>query len=324
MSDSESDQFLSDEDNETRINSAINNCLSLKPTYVKANKSKAKNMNNLRSQLQKCTTTTTKQRSSARIDDKKKLEEYFREMSTDFSNLGKKFDTIISCLTGVFDKIDEIESRMNDLESRATIQQGSLYADIAAAPPRPPDDARLDKIEYITSEEERKRRSLEVSLTHPDIDHSTEDLNNHLRVFLSGHMKMENRSIDANMRVRKSSRDHSVLITLSDIRYKRFLFAASKQLRLHHPQLYQNFYLNENLTSYNFELLRTLKTEKKRRNELNLPCYDTVYSFDGRIFIKKTRTTDRTSAICINTRRSLQNLMNEYGSTTLAPNNPSC
>ena len=49
----------------------------------------------------------------------------------------------------MFDKIDEMESKMNDLESRATLQQGSLYANIAAAPPRPLDDARLDKIEYI-------------------------------------------------------------------------------------------------------------------------------------------------------------------------------
>ena len=80
----------------------------------------------------------------------------------------------------------------------------------------------------MTSEEERKRRSLEVTITHPDINNETENLENHARNFFSYHMKMDNRSVNANLKVHKCSCINSIRVTFSDVRFKRFIFSARK------------------------------------------------------------------------------------------------
>ena len=76
----------------------------------------------------------------------------------------------------------------------------------------PPDGQRLDSLEYASSEEERKKRLLEVSLSHPNIDASNLDLASHVKQFLSVRMRMEPCQIDALLSVRKLPRNNTVLI----------------------------------------------------------------------------------------------------------------
>ena len=70
-----------------------------------------------------------------------------------------------------------------------------------------------------------------------EINNETEILENDVRNLLSHHMKMDNRSVDANMKVNKSSRKNSTRVTFSDVRFKCFIFSACKQPHLNHTQL---------------------------------------------------------------------------------------
>ena len=124
-------------------------------------------------------------------------------------------------------------------------------------------------------------------------------------------MRMEAREIDVNFRVRKVSRNNTVMITFSVKRFKRFLFASRKRLRQNLPEQCESLYVNENLTSYNFSLLRTLKAEKKRRIEANETSFGSVYSFEGKIFVKKLAATDETAS-CISTKRDLRTFLTEF------------
>ena len=306
MSSSESDgeHYETDRENRRGVDSEVQSFLSMKPEYVNNRPitKNAQNSSSFRSQLKKFKSSTNPKKSS-RLDKKKEMEEYFRDLSSDFHSLAKKFDTIIGCISELYDKMDNYEKRLEKLESPGNLSQPSRsYAAQAALPP--PDETRLDKLEFATSEHERKSRMLEVSLTHPDIDQNNENLNEHIKSFFVEKLKMENRTIDTDFSVKKLPRNNTVMVTFSEMKFKRFLFSARKKIfQLGQPS--SELYVNENLTTYNFKMLKTLKMEKKRRSDENLPGFDSVYSFDGKVFVKKVRNTDRSSAIHISNPKQL-------------------
>ena len=337
MPSSDPDSDFSDSNNSSKIQKDAEALLRFKPGHKKANAKNNPSTSSLRDELQKC--FPQKLRQSKRLDShkamssKNEVQFHLQDIQNDIASLSKKFDTLSKCLLGAFEKIDHIEFKLETVRNDYFILKDELikmnckienieaststnpstsgsYADVAATN-CPPNHERLDRLEYRNSEEERMRRSLEVNITHPTIDNSVEDLEAHVREFLTGNMHMENRSIDVNMKVKKSPRENTVQITLSHIRFKRFLFIAKKKLREENVHNAENLYLNEYLTSYNFEILKKLKAEKKRRNESNLPFFDTVYCFEGRIYVKKVRSADKKDAICINTRSSLQKILTE-------------
>ena len=45
-------------------------------------------------------------------------------------------------------------------------------------------------------------------------------------------------------------------------------------------------FLNENLTQYNFSLLKLLKTEEKKHIQMGTITFTSVFSFDGKIYVK--------------------------------------
>ena len=67
-------------------------------------------------------------------------------------------------------------------------------------------------------------------------------------------MKMEARKIDANMRPHKFVTAHSVKVIFSDVRFKRFIFAAKKEIREQNRDLSNGLFINENLTSFNYKI----------------------------------------------------------------------
>ena len=161
----------------------------------------------------------------------------------------------------------------------------------------------MDRLEYASSEEERKKRLLDISLSHPDIDASNSDLASHVKQFLSVRMRMEPREIDTLLSVRKLPRNNTVLIIFSDKRFKKFLFFAKKRLREASPDVCTNLYINDNLTTYNYSILKKLKIEKSRRLSENLPSFDRVYAFDGKIYTKMSSNDPHPSALCISSTR---------------------
>ena len=307
MSESDSEAYLSGDESSSRVDNATKNCLGMRPEYNVSQKSKASTSKNFRAQIEKCRGGLNKDRSSSRLDSRKKMEDYFRDLVSDFSNLSKKLETVFDCLTGIFDRLDVVESRLDKLAS-APPPSIPTYANVAGPQSS---NIRLDKLEYVASEEERKRRSLDVTLTHPDIDGNSVNLDSHVRELLSTQLRMERREIDSSFRVKKLQRANSVLITFSDKRFKRFIFSAVKQLRLSNPVLCENLYLNENLTSYNFGILRSLKAERRDRAQNNRACFESVYSFEGKVYVKKCKTDAPSTAIIVSNKSVLQKIFSD-------------
>ena len=126
-----------------------------------------------------------------------------------------------------------------------------------------PDDQanRIDRLEYISGERERENRLLQVVISHPSIDPNCNQLKDHIVGFLSNTMGMTVREIDNSMSIIRKGRSHSVMITFSSRLFKTFLFAARKRLRGENSDQNSTLFLNENLTQYNFSLLKLVKSE---------------------------------------------------------------
>ena len=145
MAGSESDEeaYLTD-DATSHVASAVNKCLSMKPEYSKKVKSKAKNSTVLRTQLDKFKTGSSKEKGSNRLDSRKQLDDYFRELAADFTTLSKKFETILECLTSTFDRLDLVEARLEKLENTPSAPIPTTYAHVIR---QSPDYERIDKLE---------------------------------------------------------------------------------------------------------------------------------------------------------------------------------
>ena len=308
MSDTESDVYMSDTEAEPGISGAIDRCLSKKPEYHVASKSKA-----LRTQLNKIK-SNPKDRQSSRIDSKKKLEDYFRELAADFSNLSKKFDTVCECVSDFFDRMESLEKTVETLSKKPSPPPPP--PSFASVLNNAPDSVRIERLERVSSEDERRRRLLEVSITHPLIDVSTPDLSSHMKQFLSSRMQMEHREIDSQFTVKKLPRNNTVLVTFSDKKFKRFIFAAKKRLRLENVEICNNLYINENLTSYNYSILKKLKLEKTRRFLEKIPTFESVYAFEGKVYVKKSRSEQ--SAVCISNTREYMEFLDSLGNVAVA------
>ena len=317
-SDTEGD-YTDAENIPTRVEQNIENILSRKPVFKKtSNMSRSNSMNTFRQQLSQFN-SAPKVRSSGRLDDRKKIEDFCKELTSDFSMISRKMDCFISCLTGVFDKVEELESKIEAIDKKLAEhnQPGPSYANVTSSQiPATIDKNRIERLEQITSEEERKRRQLEIVVTHPSLNNESENLTGQVKTFLSSHMKMEPRLIDANLKAFKSRRQNSVKIVLSDTKFKRFIFSAKKDLRENHTELTNDLYVNENLTAHNYDLLKKLKTEKKRRADENLENFERIYSFEGKIYVKVKSTDDRNNAVYIPNQISLEKFLNNFNANT--------
>ena len=128
---------------------------------------------------------------------------------------------------------------------------------------------------------------MEVHLNHQSIEPTSEELFTAVAHFLSDKLKLEGREIDSNMRVLKTKRPHTVLVCLSDRKFKRFLFSALKKYRELDASRDDQIYINDNLTTYNYNLFKTLKLERDHLRENQRQTFEVVYSFEGKIFVKK-------------------------------------
>ena len=179
---------------------------------------------------------------------------------------------------------------------------------------------RISKLEYTSSEEERKRRVLQITIKHPELNSSAPELERYVRNFLEQKMKMETREIDANLSAVKAPRDNKIIVTLSHKRYKTFLFKSRKNLRQADEEATKDLFINDNLTTFNFGLLMQLKRERSRRLSENLPNFAVVYTFNGKVFIKIERGANNEDALNIKNASDLSSLVLKLDSpTTAAP-----
>ena len=130
---------------------------------------------------------------------------------------------------------------------------------------------RLNLLEFDSSEDERKKYSNDVLITHPDLNIGSEDAVEKVKRFFRTKLKMENRVMDANLLAKKATRANTVRVTLSNRRYKSFLFQTRKKLREETPIECENLYINDHLTPYNHKILIGLKNKRRTFTRENDP-----------------------------------------------------
>ena len=85
-----------------------------------------------------------------------------------------------------------------------------------------------------------------------------------MKQFFSSVMKMEPREIDASLHVRKMRRPHTVIVYLSDVVFKRFIYSARKKFRQENETSETStpdLFVSHNLTIFNYKLNKDLKLE---------------------------------------------------------------
>ena len=80
----------------------------------------------------------------------------------------------------------------------------------------PPPAERLEKLEYISSEEERRRKMLQIKVTHPANSNSFSDLEEHVKQFFAQQLNMLRREVDDAISVTKLPQPNTTLIKLSN------------------------------------------------------------------------------------------------------------
>ena len=250
----------------------------------------------------------SRQLRSSNKNDKQKLEEMLKDFSSDLNNLNNKFGIFAGCITTLLDRVESLESRIIALESWKNDNPSpsspppptTTYASVVGSEVIQGNaSGRLERLEYNSSEDDRKNKLMHVQVTHPSLDPSSPSLLPHVQNFLRLQLKMTDREIDANMLVYKSSRPNTVTIKCSDRRFKLFIYCARKKLRSENQSLCENLFINDNLTSFNYSLLKRLKSESKRRIDLHKRSFATVYSYNGKVYVKLCRTDLTENAIHI-------------------------
>ena len=103
------------------------------------------------------------------------------------------YNVIMDCLTDIYDEIDSVKEKITNFEEKLSSNGSNVshptYASVAAnAVDRPTEDARLEKLEYAASEQERERRAQEMRVTHPSIDNGENRFEStHVRIFFWTH-----------------------------------------------------------------------------------------------------------------------------------------
>ena len=304
-----------------RLNAAIEKCINMKPQNANSNFYKelrdkvgvSSDPKQLGRPLRSGGTAST-----SKAADKQKIENMLSEFSGDLANLQKKFDTVAEVVLDLLGRVEDLETRIVDLEAwKSEICSNPPSSSYASAVQSTPSDSttteRIAKLEFSASEDGRKNKLLHVQLTHPSI--SSDSTSTQVQDFLKQHLKMEIREVDVNMTVFKSSRPHTVIIKCSDRKYKLFIYSARKKLRSDNPQLCEQLFINDDLTSFNFSLLMRLKNEKKLRHQDGKPNFESVYTFNGKVFVKISRSDPSENSIHVKNSECIESLLSRIDST---------
>ena len=75
-------------------------------------------------------------------------------------------------------------------------------------------------------------------------------------------------------------------------------------------------YLNEHLTTYNHQILMSLKKAKKLRSDEGLHTFASVYTFEGKVYVKKDNGASNDDAILVKTPSMAHNLDEQLAATS--------
>ena len=311
MSDSESD--CDSENYGTPLRNLVNVALSMKPTMVGCSSirknlleslddSKKSHANSPNSAPLPPITRNKKMLANQRQD----VQDSFNDLAEDIKKVHGKLDTLVQNLLDIIDHVDSLERRIDAIDSRVSqiSQARSDPPSFADAVSRnivnsSTNNDRISKLEYTSSEEERKKRLLQITIKHPQLNASSTELSDHVKYFFTSKLGMTLREVDVNLTATKAPKDNKIIVSLTHRRFKIFIFKARRKLHLEDEDATKELYINDNLTTLNFGLLMKLKRERTRRNNENIQSFDVVYTFNGRVYVKIQRNDTNDNALYI-------------------------
>ena len=103
---------------------------------------------------------------------------------------------------------------------------------------------------------------------------------------------------------KKTRRPHTVIVYLSNVKFNCFIYSARKTVRQVNETSETStldLFVSDNLTPFNYKLYKELKLEGDRLSLECSPNYESVYSFEGKIYVKKRRVDPNTDSVHIKT-----------------------
>lgn len=173
-------------------------------------------------------------------------------VNNEMKNMKSKFDD-------VFDQMNQIVDRLERVEEKTEINLNEIR------------ELKMNLNENT------------VLLTHEKIDKDSATLRDDVRLLLKNELDMPDVVVELST-IRRFGSASRVIIKLPSHDAKMRIFSAKKRYKNLHPN--STIYVSEFLSKYNSQLLtaaRKLKFDKKIHS---------AYSFNGRIFIRKTQTDD--------------------------------
>ena len=183
-SDSDADEFILDN---PRLYYVVLKFLNMAPTLPKEPNCNLEPLQTLKLRLNNdCTANSSSvmvTRASAKTDVRKKIETSFRDLSSDLQGFSQKLDFIFDCILDMLNRMRAIQARVAALEEAQNKPNTPTYSEAFIF--RPQTNVRLEKFEYFSSEEERKRRINEVCVTHPPVSSDKPQSTEHLEEVLT-------------------------------------------------------------------------------------------------------------------------------------------
>ena len=218
-------------------------------------------------------------------------------MSTDLQKLAQKFDSIFDFVLGVLDRMEGAEARVAALEEVQQQPETPTYSE--ALNSRPQDNSRLEKLKFFSSEEERKKLLSQVCFTHPSVSSDSPQSCEHVKGILTSLLKISGSEMDSNLHVQKTKKTDTLVV-------------QKNKLRRTSEYAIKDLYFNDNLTPYNYSMLKTPKQEKERLRTSNKPYFETINSFKGKVFVRKQKDTSNQIAVHIRSPTHLQSFPMSY------------
>ena len=280
-----------------RVERQIKYCMNIRPDTLGFIQDIQSKLNSIKSdwKIDKTQKVTT---------DKKKIENVVAEFAADMAKVNSNFQTLLDCLSDIIprlEQVDLLEKRVSDLEYRlkakeVVVTSNSTETAKSHHSPFAKEDQseRLSRLEYVASEEEHEKRVTLAVVTHPQLDPNKNDLNKHICDFLRNELRMSEREIDPNLTAIKNGREHTITINFTRKLFKKFLYAARGKLHKTNAEICRDLFINDNLTHYNFSLLRLLKRERRIRNESAMNNFVSVFSLDGKVYAKTSPDANKT------------------------------
>ena len=146
-------------------------------------------------------------------------------------------------------------------------------------------DKEIQQLYTKCDSNERMIRSDKVIMSSPKINTDTDNYHEGVKNILHDALTLSQTTTDQITISRFGSTNNVVLLQLPSIAVKLNIFRAKKLLRGN--KTYENLFINEFLSEKNAAIMKAARELKKKKQLYS------VFSFDGRVYVKKRENDDR-------------------------------